>query len=293
MGFYSADGKLVAEVKVSRHPHEMILSADGRLLYITDNGVLWMTDPGEGDNTVSIVDVASRKKIGVIDLGRYRRPHGIDLDPKSGRLLVTVENPDGLLLIDPASRKILREYDVKGKTPHMVLFAPHADRAYVSNSGSATLASVQLRTGDVTLIPTGANPQAAVFSHDGKTIYVADSESDSISIIDADKQQRIGIIKTGKQPSRMALTPDGKTLVYALQAGEAVGFADIASRKEVFRLALGGRPLSLSMSADGRTAYSGVQDQDKIFVISVADMRIVRVFQTPKGAGPDPVIPLR
>jgi hypothetical protein len=36
-----------------------------------------------------------------------------------------------------------------------------------------------------------------------------------------------------------------------------------------------------------------VQDQDKVFVISVRERRILRVFNTPKGAGPDPVIPLR
>jgi len=80
--------------------------------------------------------------------------------------------------------------------------------------------------------------------------------------------------------------------VYNLQAGEAVGFADVAGRKETLVVPLGGRPLSLTMSADGRTAYAGVQDQDRIFVISVPERRIVRVIETPKGAGPDPALPL-
>jgi hypothetical protein len=88
------------------------------------------------------------------------------------------------------------------------------------------------------------------------------------------------------------ITPDQKTLVYNLQPGNGVGFADIATRKELTRIDLTGNPLSLTMSADGKFAYAGVQDQDKVFVISVPDRKIVKTFQTPKEAGPDPILPL-
>src|SRR5882762_11646887 len=108
VGFYRADGAYIASIPVGKHPHELVLSPDGKFLYVSDNGMLWMTDPGEGGNTISIVDVGQRKRIGAIDLGNYRRPHGLDLDPRTGRMVVTVENPDGLLLIDQAPRKIVR-----------------------------------------------------------------------------------------------------------------------------------------------------------------------------------------
>src|SRR5215213_4077430 len=90
VGFYTRDGRLLGQVPVGKHPHEAVLSPDKKLLYVTDNGILWMTDPGDGGNTISIVDVAARKKIGVIDLGKYHRPHGIDINPKTGQLLVTI-----------------------------------------------------------------------------------------------------------------------------------------------------------------------------------------------------------
>ncbi len=293
VGFYTAGGARIAGVVVSKHPHEIVSSPDGRLLYVSDNGVLWMTDPGEGDNTISILDVRSRKKVGVIDLGQYRRPHGMAVDPRSGLLAVTIENPYGLLLVDPVQRKVLRKYDVQGVMPHMVVFASGGEWAYASNSGSATVAAVHLKTGRVKLIPTGERPQGAVLSGDGKRIYMTNSTANSISIIDTDKQEGVGVIRTGKGPGRIALTPDGATLVYNLQPGEAVGFADVATAKEIAQVPLGGRPLSLTMSRDGRTAYAGVQDHDKIFVLSVPERKIVRVIATPKGAGPDPALPLR
>lgn len=292
VGFYTSDGKRVAGAQVGKHPHEIVFSPDRKQLYISDNGILWMTEPGEGGNTISIIDVATMKRTGVIDLGSYRRPHGMDIDTKNNRMVVTIENPDGLLLIDLASKKVLRKYDVKGGDPHMVMLAPDGKTAYVSNTASKTLAAVNLDSGEVSLIQTDDRPQGAALSRDGKIIYLTNSDGNSISIIDVASRKRTGTISTGKGPGRVAVTPDGNTLVYNLQPGEAVGFADVRSKKQTAMVPLGGRPLSLTMTADGKLAYAGIQDQDKVIVISVPDRKIVRVISTPKASGPDPVLPL-
>ena len=292
VGFYSAAGSRTSGVRVGAYPHEIALSPDRKWLYVTDNGVLWMTNPGEGGNTISILDRALRRKAGVIDLGAYRRPHGIAVDPKTGRLLVTIENPDGLLLVDPAARKVVRKYDVQGKSPHMVLLGPGSEWAYVSNAGSSSIAAVHLASARVKLIPTGARPQGGVLSPDGRTAYITNADGNSITIIDTAKNEGVGVIQTGKGPGRIALTPDRRTLVYNLQPGQAVGFADVASRKETGQVALGGAPLSLSISADGRRAWAGVQEQDRIVEVSVAERKILRVIPAPKDSGPDPALPL-
>jgi hypothetical protein len=51
--------------------------------------------------------------------------------------------------------------------------------------------------------------------------------------------------------------------------------------------------MSMSLSPDGKMAYTGVQEQDRVVQISVTEHGVVKSFQTPKGAGPDPVIALR
>lgn len=292
VGFYSAAGERVAGVEVGKHPHEIVLSPDRRLAYVSDNGILWMTDPGEGGNTISIIDLARRARIGVIDLGRYRRPHGMDVDARTNRMVVTVENPSGVLLIDLAGRKVLRAYDTQGPTPHMVLLGPGGEWAYASNSGGATIAAIHLAGGKVKLIPTGKRPQGGVLSRDGATAYITNSEGNSITILDTRRHENIGSIATGNYPGRIALTPDGRTLIYNLQREAAVGFADVATRKQTLVLPIGGNSLSLTLSPSGRWAYAGIQDQDKIVVIDVAARRVAATFATPKGAGPDPALPL-
>src|SRR5438046_8138299 len=76
VGFYDESGGQLGQVKVGSFPHEAVLSRDGRLLYVSDNGVLWMTEDKMGTNTISVVDVRAMKKVDQIDLGRFHRPHG-------------------------------------------------------------------------------------------------------------------------------------------------------------------------------------------------------------------------
>lgn len=293
VGFYDSDGKRLAGVQVGSHPHEMVLSPDRRTVYVADNGVVWMTETGPGENTVSVVDIESRTRTGVIDLGEYRRPHGITFDGRSGRLFVSTENPSWLLSVDPVSRKIVRTYEVHGKAPHIVQLGNGSVWAYVSNTDTGTLAAINVASGEVKLVNIGERPQGMAFSKDRKMLYVANSGGASIAVFDTTKNERIGQIDTGKAPVRLAVTPDGKTLVYALQEGRSVGFADVAARKETAQIPLGGRPVSLTLSLDGRLAYSSLQEEDKIFVISLTERKIVRTFETPKGTGPDPVFPLK
>ena len=291
VGFYSEDGRLLGETKVGSFPHEAVLAPDGRL-YVSDNGVLWMTEDKEGTNTISVVDVRSMKTVDRIDLGRFHRPHGIALLPGTNRLLATTERPAGLIVVDPVARKVVRDYDVKGKSPHMVIPLPGGEWAFVSDTDSDAVAAIELRTGNVKLISTGARPQGGVLSPAGDRLYVVNTSGNQISVIDTRRQVVVGVIPTGKGPGRIAMTPDGRTLVYNLQFEPAVGFADIATGKQTAMVALSGRPLSLTMTRDGARAFAGIQDQDKVSVISVRDRKIERVIELPKGSGPDPAIPL-
>ncbi len=291
VGFYTASGKRVAGVSVGQTPHEMVLDPDGRHLYISDNGVLWMSYKGSGGNTISIVDIKERKKVGVISTGKFYRPHGMSIDPKTNRLIVTSENPDRLVLVDLKSRSVIKDFDNGGEAPHMVMFGPNAEWAYASNTRSDTLGAVNVRTGETKIIPIGNYPQGSALSEDGKYLYVTCGDSASIHIIDTATQKAVGVIKASKGVNRVAITPDQKTLVYSIsREGKAVGFADIASRKQTGKVDLGGSPLSISLSKDGKYAFAGVQDNDEIWVVSVDNRKVVQVIRTPEGAGPDPVM---
>jgi YVTN family beta-propeller protein len=292
LGFYDRSGRLIDTVPVGTHPHEMVLAPDGRHVYITDNGVMVLTEAGAGGNTVSIVDITNRKRVGVISLDRFRRPHGIDLDRQTGHLLVTTELPDRLLMLDPAARRIVRDFNPHGRTPHMVTLGPAGAFAYVSNSNSAQVAAIDLQTGEATVIPTGESPQGGALAPDGRRLYITNRDASSITIIDSSTRRKAGTIDTGPAPNRVAVTPDGRLLVYSLGKGSAVGFADTTSAEVMGKLPLEGSIVSLSLSPDGTRAFAAAQELDRVYIISVPTRTLISTIQTPPGAGPDPVIEL-
>ncbi len=292
LAYLGADGKVLASVPVGRNPHEMVFSSDRKLLYTTDNGTMRIEHAGQGGNTLSIVDVAAKKKIGEIPLGQFHRPHGIALDPKTGNLVVTTEGPDRLLLIDTARRSVIRNYDTKGKTPHMVALGRDGKVAYVSNSGSGTVAIIHLDSGRTTVVQTGARPEGSVVSLDGKEVYVANRDADSITVIDTAQEKAIANITTGKGPVRIVLSPDGKQLAYALMNDNKMGFADPKLRKQTDYTILPDSPVSCTLSADGKQILASAEEKDRIFIFSLADHKLVGEIRTAPGSGPDPVTTL-
>ena len=290
VGFYASSGERVAGVPVGTTPHEMVLSRDGRYAYVSNNGVLWMDYEGPGGNTISIIDIPARRLAGTLPLGKFHRPHGIALDPRSGRAFVTAENPDRLVLVDLDARAVIQDFDSGGADPHMVTFGKEGRWGYVSNTASGTVGAVHAVTGELRRIEVGKGPQGSLLSRDGATLWVTCRDEGRIDVVDTATKAKVGSIATGPGVNRVVATPDETLLVYSLQSGAAVGIADVARREEIARIALGGEPLSISLSQDGRYAFAGVQDKDQVWIVSVPERRVVQVIDTPSGAGPDPVL---
>ncbi len=288
--FYSADGDLLTTVPVGKNPHEMILSADSRYAYVTDYGALGVEEEAEGGTTITVIDIRARDTLGVIDLGEFRRPHGIDLDRDRGRLLVTAENPNRLLVIDPQNRRVVEDFATRGQVSHMVTQSPDGARAFVSNVQTRDVSVIDLATGTTELIPVGERPEGSALTGDGTTLFVACRESNIIAIIDTERNAVIGEIPTGRGPNRVRLTPDGKFAAYTLVHDHQIGIADVASHREIATIELDGAPVSLQLSTDGERLLTASQDNDKVYVISLGDRRIVKQFSTARGAGPDPVL---
>jgi len=290
VGFYSAEGKLVDEIPVGRYPHEMIFSGDGRYAYVSDYGALGVEEEAKGGNTVSIIDIPGRRRTGVIDLGRFRRPHGLDLDPATGRLLISTENPNRLLVVDTANRGVLREFETGGLASHMVTTSPDGSKAFVSNIVSSNVSMIDLNTASAVLIPVGRRPEGSAITRDGRTLHVANRESDRISIIDTEKAAVVGEIRTGRGPNRVRLVEGDRSLVYSLVHDRGVGFADTVTRSETHRISLDGSPVSLQVSHDRLWAFTAAQNEDSLYVISVPERSVTARFKTALGAGPDPML---
>ena len=206
--------------------------------------------------------------------------------------MVTTELPDRVLLIDIASRKVLRDFDTRGKTSHMVTLGPGAAWAYVSNSTSASVSAVNLQTGAVVVIPCGERPEGSVLSKDGATYSSPTAKRNpSPSSI---RRRTSPWVPSRPETARFGSPsrPDGKSLVYAAMHDHAVEFADPATRKVTGKVPLPAKSgiISLHVSGDGQYATAAAEEDDTVYVVSIPDRKLVRTIKVTEGFAPDPAV---
>ena len=289
LGFYDpVTGARRGETPVGTRPHEMVLSADGRLAYVTNYGVNSYTDVAPGGKTVSIVDLARREKVGEIDLGEFRRPHGIERG-RSGRLYVTVDTPGSLLVLDPSTRRVVARHDVGQSLPHMLALSHDEKRAWTANSGSGTVSALRLDAIDApTHVPVGGVPMGLALSSDGRRLFVATRSGNEVVVIDTAGDAVTARIRVEGQPARLHFTRgDARLLVSLIQSGE-VAVIDPGALREVHRFPAGAAAEGLGLDGAGRFGYVSAQGDDKVVQFSLADWR--KTLEIATAARPDPVI---
>jgi YVTN family beta-propeller protein len=278
-------------VEIGRRPHELAVSADGKLAYATLYGIDFYYDTAEGGRSIGILDLAGRRKVGEIDLGKYRRPHGIEVGRKSGLLYVTGDHPAVLLVVDPAKQTIQTAIELAdGKAlPHMVAVDHDERTAYVANSGNGTVSVIDLPMRvERAQIPIGGVPMGLALTADGRTLFAVNRTADGVAVIDTAAAKVKRIIAISGQPVRCHLTPDERKLLVTLIDSGELALVDIASLSLEKRLRIGQRVEGLLVTADGRHVYAAAQADNKVVKVSLADWRPVLEIKTAER--PDPML---
>ena len=107
----------------------------------------------------------------------------------------------------------------------------------------------------------------AVFSPDGRTVYLSQDQSGAVTLMDAEKLVRIGEYKLDGEfggvryqdslAGDMAMSPDGAKLYVLDRANYRLVTLDRATGHILGSVKVGRLPLGLGLSPDGRTAYVG------------------------------------
>jgi YVTN family beta-propeller protein len=243
-------GDRLVELPTGPGPHEVAVSPDGATAVVADYG-----GAQAPNNTLTVLDVAHSRVLGKIDLGRHARPHGIAFTRDGRRLVVTTEGSGSVLMVELASRRVLRAVETGQAVSHMLVLAPQGERAYVSNIGSGSVSVVDLSGGRVVAtIPTGEGAEGLDVSPDGRELWVANRSADTLSVIDTGRLQVVAELPCAGFPIRLKFTPDGgRVLVSNATAGDVAVF-DARERIELRRIPMG---LSSIESADGRLFDGG------------------------------------
>src|SRR5271168_2120616 len=150
--------KAVARVPVGEDPHEVIASSDGKTAYVSNYGF-------GAFNTLTVIDLIGQKRVGVIDLGALRGPHGLDF--KQGKVWFTAEAAKAIGSYDPAAGKIDWIMGTGQDRTHMVYVFPDGKRIVTTNVNSATVTILEKTEGPAGM-PPGPPPGIAPRGLEGR-----------------------------------------------------------------------------------------------------------------------------
>jgi YVTN family beta-propeller protein len=238
------------------------------------------------------------------------RPYGMALSPDGRHALVSNDGVarQSVMLVDTASNKVTAQ--VLYLPPQAVFlgvaWSADSRRAYVSGGGNDIIrvydvtgdsltekAPLRLSTAGT---PTRSFAAGIALSADGRTLWVADHLSNSISAVDVTTgtETRIpltdractlnadGVDPSGGQNCEFAFTvvlsPDGRTAYASSWGKDYVTTLDTATRKVTGRITVGTHPSALAVSPTRDELYVANTDADTISVVDAARGRVARTI---------------
>jgi YVTN family beta-propeller protein len=172
-------------------------------------------------NTVSVIDPAENKLLGVIRLGDpvpgalsplYKGQllvHGLGYSPDSNTLAVVSVASNSVTLIDTVTNKVKGVVYV-GRSPHEAFFTPNGRELWVTVRGENYVSVIDpVRSKEVQRIEVANGPGMTMFGPDGKYAFVCSSFTPELAVIEIASHK---IVKRLPQVSpfspNIAVTPE-------------------------------------------------------------------------------------
>lgn len=200
---------------------------------------------------------------------------GLAVSQDGNTLVAANFENDSISIVNTATRQVLREIkffvpggrEATGEFPFDVALKSNSNGAaakvFISSQRDNEVLAVGITSGEIIRIPVGSQPNKILLSPDQKRLYVANGNSDTISVIDTNGNTVVETISLsrpnykykGASPNSLALSSDERSLYVTLAGENAVAVVDLRPGRVVGRIPTGWYPNSVSVSRDGQTLY--------------------------------------
>jgi YVTN family beta-propeller protein len=172
--FDTKSGKLLSRIGVEINPYDVVLSDDGRMLYVSN----WASD------SVSVIDTASRKVVSTIAVGD--NPNDMELSA-DGRLYVACSNDNTVWVIDTKRRQAIEKINTalfprapEGSTPNALALDRKNNILFVANADNNNVAVINVEEAGESevlgFLPVGWYPSALSLDTVRQKLYVGNSK---------------------------------------------------------------------------------------------------------------------
>jgi DNA-binding beta-propeller fold protein YncE len=265
--------------------HEVAASPDGKLAFVPIYGNSGVGMPGTDGSTIAVIDIASRKLVNTIDLGRPLRPHCAVFGPQNGLLYVTTELGQSVTIIDPESLHILGSIPTGQPESHMLAITRDGKRGYTSNVHVGTISVLDLEARrNIELIHVSRYAQRIALSVDDRWVFTADQTQPQLAVIDTSTNQVTKWIPLESHAYGTAATPDGKWLLVTLPDLGKVAVVDLSSMNVVRSVIVPKAPQEILVRPDNQVAYVSCDASRKVAAINLQTWNVDQLIDAGRAA---------
>ncbi|OUJ72140.1 hypothetical protein BXP70_19290 [Hymenobacter crusticola] len=224
--------KLLDEKPIAKSWYGLKFSANGKQLYAS----------GGNDNVILVYNIVE-SKLNLADTLRLGRtwpkdkisPTGIEVDDAQNRLYTVTKEDNSLYVFDLKTKAILKKVNL-GHEAYSCLLSPDKKTLYISLWGGDKVALYDTQTGQLAgEIVTENHPNELLQTKNGRYLFVANANDNSVSIIDTRSRKVLEVIATALYPTKLtgsttnglALSPDEKTLYIANADNNCLAVFDV------------------------------------------------------------------
>jgi YVTN family beta-propeller protein len=125
----------------------------------------------------------------------------------------------------------------------------------------------------------GASNSLLDVTPDGKLIVVANTDADTVSVVDAKARKLLREVRVGDHPEGVAWVGDGPLALVTLWGDDRLVFLDASEGKVLHALAVDDEPYGVVVTRDGKRAYVTHDYPGTVSEIDVESRKVLRTFQ--------------
>jgi YVTN family beta-propeller protein len=227
------------------------------------------------DNTVSVVDTATRSVVATIPVAQG--PHGMAVSQDGRTVYVTGDGSSSLNIIDTATDRVVKTVEV-GKTPNGVALTRDGKLLLVAVYGADRVAFLDTATQRVTGSVPVPKPHTISIAPDGKSAYVTTQDPGhfALTIVDLATRAVARTIPLEKTPRDAEFSNDGKAFYFTEAGVSAVQVLDPVSDKIVAQIPTGISPHFVDVFANQPLGMVVVQGPGEVLLFDPATKKPVR-----------------
>lgn len=119
-------------------------------------------------------------------------------------------------------------------------------------------------------IPVGASPTGIAVSPLANRVFVANTASNSVSVIDTTSNTVVNVIAVGSSPRGVAVSPDGSLVYVANSVSDTVSVISTASGAVVKTISVPGGPAGVTFNSAGNMVFVSSSTANTVTFIDVA-----------------------